>query len=185
MPAPKHPPEVRQKAAEVYARTNSYSEAARQAGVHEASVRLWLKEVPKPHEVNARAVEEGLRRGCEVLQNAIEKGQAMLDAAETPDAYSKTCSGIARATEALNSIGERPARQLQARLTRDKTRAETERIRKGIPPEDSDPSRPNGASPTSTGSLLERIGNLAAQADAELEPEEESQGPSPAHTRRN
>lgn len=129
------------KAADVYASTGNYSEAARavEADVSALRRQLIAHEEPDRTKLHARAIDAGMRRGRKRLALVIELGDGRLRAAVDPKGFAMVANAIARATEALHALSEKRNRDRQARLTREKTRAEIEvlkaKARGDLPPD--------------------------------------------------
>ena len=125
-------PEQLGQAAEVYARTGSYSEAARAIGAPDPStVRKALLRIGDPNrsQLHARAIDEGLARGRRTLDGLVREVRTRTATAElraelTLDellAAAKTASyGVARMVD----LAELELKRRTARLTRRKLRAE-------------------------------------------------------------
>jgi hypothetical protein len=124
-------PEQLQRAAEVYGRSGNLSEAARAIGVAESTLRgaFGRLGVADARELNARAIERGLRKARKRLTSVIEKGGKLLDGVDSPEGYNKVATALARSADALLAIDERRSRRMQSKLTRDKTRAEIELLK--------------------------------------------------------
>lgn len=135
-------PEQIGRAAEVYARTGSYSDAARAVGAPDPStVRKALLRVGDPNrsQLHARAIARGLARGRRVLDDVVREVRERtrtvdLRAALTLEdllAAAKTTSyGVSR----LVDLAELELKRRAATLTRRKLRAEARALERDTTP---------------------------------------------------
>jgi hypothetical protein len=133
--------------AEVYASTGNASEAARAAGVDVSTATAWVRRQQdrgRAH-LHERACERGLRKARRSLDGSMGLIDRILgsEGADGPGIEPKDIASLAKAQASLAStllaIEGRTAQRKQSKLTREKTRAETELIRRRIegtlPPE--------------------------------------------------
>ena len=135
-------PEELGRAAEVYARTGSYSEAARAIGAPDPStVRKAFLRAGNPNrsQLHAREIDAGLERGRRALDGIVREVRQRTRTSEqrstlTLDellAAAKTASyGVSR----LVDLAELELKRRTASLTRRKLRAEAKAMEKGAMP---------------------------------------------------
>lgn len=139
---PRIPPDVLERASRIYAETGNLRETSRQTGValatlHEAFKRLRIE---RNRTVHAEACERGLRKARkrlsrlgELAENYVAK---LAGNAESPSIEPRDLAAVLNATaklaDSLGGIADRVDRKKQSKLTRDKTRAEIELLRKKI-----------------------------------------------------
>lgn len=123
--------------ARVYEETGNASESARQAGCSTASADRAVRKIRqrKREDLHARACERGVREGRRHM-TATSRLLAGILSTETPDALVMDPKDIAAIANALTSatklrldLAATLRKNAQARLTREKTRAETAIIR--------------------------------------------------------
>jgi hypothetical protein len=166
------------QAAEVYTRTGNYSEAARAIGVDPDTVARRLGD-RKRSDLHARALARGVRRARRHLVAGMDVAAALLAKEKTdgagmePRDVAAVLNATSRASEALLALEERRDRARQARLTRDKTRAETEfwrRRNNGTLPADNlnvtAVTKVDLADPDAVRARLEELAALAARRAA-------------------
>ena len=133
--------------ARVFAKTGNASEAARAAGVEESTARRHVSAM-KDHE-RARLHEQACKRGLRKGRRSLDRTMALIDRVLSDETGAgigiepKDIASLAKAQASLAStllaIEGRTAQRKQSKLTREKTRAETELIRRRIegtlPPE--------------------------------------------------
>jgi hypothetical protein len=142
-------PDELERAAEVYAKTGSYSKAARAIGAPDHStVRKALLRLggPDRSQLYARAIARSLRKS----RRYLDRGQALaarLLAAEgtdgpgmEPQHIAALLNAISRTTETLATLQTTADKRRVSRLTRDKTRLETELLRAEVEQAKLDPS---------------------------------------------
>jgi DNA-binding MarR family transcriptional regulator len=131
--------------AELYGATGNASEVAEQLGVSVSTVTRALARLGAQNraKLQERALSRGLLRGGELLTQTAESVAEILrcEAESGPSLEAKDYAGLARALAMLvgttAKLDEREERRRQARLTRRKTKAEIEALRKGLlPPAD-------------------------------------------------
>jgi hypothetical protein len=123
--------------ARVHEETGNASEAARAAGVDVSTATAWMRknEGRKRSQLHARACERGVREGRRHM-TATSRLLASILSTEKPDALVMDPKDIAAIANALTSatklrldLAATLRKNAQARLTREKTRAETAIIR--------------------------------------------------------
>ena len=116
----------------VYTETGNASEAARRAGVATSTVTRFLERTDKLQRATlyTRARDEGIRRGADAIDRSVTLIDRLLDAESTdgPGMEPRDVAALLRAQAALvaelRALREHTGRTKQARLTREKTRAE-------------------------------------------------------------
>lgn len=167
MGGPRITPEQMERAAEVFARTNNVSEAARAIGVasqtlHEAFKRLRIGRNRKLH---AEACERGIREQRERLRRLSSIAESVIgNAGELePKDLAALMNATSKAADTMATFAAREDSRKQSRLTREKTRAETELIRARIagtlPPEKVDVTH------DARDTLAERFARLAGAVE--------------------
>ncbi len=133
-------PDQMERAAEVLAKTNNVSDAARAIGVAVSTMRYAFERerIAKNRHVHARAIERGLRTGAKQLDRVASLLAKLLDA-DDPMALGMEPGDIAKVAQAFNgtvsqrvSISDREERRKQSALTREKTRAEIALLKRKI-----------------------------------------------------
>ena len=133
--------------ARVYALTSNASEAARQAGVDVSTVTAWVRKRKdrERSQLHERACARGLRKG----RRSLDRTMSLIDRVLSDETGAgigiepKDIASLAKAQASLAStllaIEGRASQRKQSKLTRAKTRAETDLIRRRIegtlPPE--------------------------------------------------
>lgn len=133
-------PDQMERAAEVLAKTNNVSDAARAIGVSPQTMNDAFKRegIVKNRRLHARAIERGLRTGAKQLDRVAGLLAKLLDA-DDPMALGMEPGDIAKVAQAFNgtvsqrvSISDREERRKQSALTREKTRAEIALLKRKI-----------------------------------------------------
>lgn len=124
------------RAAEVFGETQSWERAAEAIGSDRSTVRKALLRLGSPREStrHARLVAEGLRRGRKRLSAVVvELGDQLLSELRAGSMEPKDSAALAKALATcvgtLRSLDARIDARKQSRLTRERTRVETERAR--------------------------------------------------------
>lgn len=126
----------RAKAAEVYARTGSYTEAAAAIGRDESTVRKMLARMglsPNLSDLHARAIERGLRKGRRALGALNTKLREKIDRVSKVGEMVSIAKGLSLTLARQTALAELELKRRQAALTRRKTRAEIRQLDKGAP----------------------------------------------------
>lgn len=124
--------------AELYGASGNASEVAEQLGVSVSTVTRALARLGAQNraKLQERALSRGLLRGGELLTQTAESIAEILrcEAESGPSLEAKDYAGLARALAmcvgTTAKLDEREERRRQARLTRKKTKAETEVLRR-------------------------------------------------------
>ena len=142
MGGPRLTPDLIGRASEVFASTGNLSEAARSIGVGESTLRAAFvrMKVARNRDLHARACEQGLRKARkrlarlgEMAETYVERLTSNADApAIEPRDLAAVLNATAKLADSLGGIADRVERTKQGRLTRDKTRAEIELLRKKL-----------------------------------------------------
>lgn len=173
MGGPRLTPEQMERAAQVFANTGNVSEAARSIGCAVRTLNDAFKRarIAKNRHVHAQACERGLRKArkqtdavSDLLARLLDPGDA--DASSLglePGDIAKLVQALNGATAQRLALADRIERTRQSKLTRDKTRAEIELLRKKIAGDHVD-----RVEVSTDDALDERIATLlaAAQPDA-------------------
>ena len=140
MAKPKLSPAERARIAARYVETSNASQVARECGVSEGTVRNVIAQqgVANRYELHARAVDKAVRKARRSLARRIDSvDMYLLHAADVdnekvpgviglePRDFAAVLNAQCNITARLHESQERAERSRQARLTRDKTRAET------------------------------------------------------------
>lgn len=128
--------------AELYGASGNASEVAEQLGVSVSTVTRALARLGAQNraKLQERALSRGLLRGGELLTQTAESIAEILrcESDAGPGLEAKDYAGLARALAmcvgTTAKLDEREERRRQARLTRKKTKAEIEALRKGLLP---------------------------------------------------
>jgi hypothetical protein len=122
---PLTPAEI-ERAAEVYAQTGSYAEAARAIDRAETAVRarLVLRGDADRRALNARACERGIREGTRALRYGLRLARERFDSAATGDEFRAVMSATSDATRTLQTVASTHADRALKRLQRERLRAE-------------------------------------------------------------
>lgn len=133
---PRLTPDQLATVARVVGETGSYAAAAEAIGSDRSTVRKAMVRLASPREStrHERAVQEGLRRGRKRLSAVVtELGDQLLNELRAGSMEPKDSANMARAlalcVNALRGLDARCDAKRQARLTREHTRAQTERLR--------------------------------------------------------
>lgn len=136
MGGPRLTPEQIETAAEVYGKTGSTSAAADAVGVNESTLRAAFKRmrIARNRDLHRAAVDNGLRRGRRQIGELLEKvGNQFLDdlraGAVEPLHRLQSAGAYATLFRELARLKVLDLKQRQARLTREQTRAQIERLR--------------------------------------------------------
>lgn len=133
-------PKVAELVGELYAKTGNVSETARSLNLPFETVRDLIARTSnaKRRQLHERAIDEGLERGREHLAEAIELvGRQFTDALLTTNADEALTAterrdlmgALAGGTRGLANLKLLRLKTQQAKLTRERTRAEIERLR--------------------------------------------------------
>lgn len=125
-------PEQVERAAQVYGETGNMLETSRRIGIPESTLRTALKRagIAKRRELHARAVEAGIRKARKGLTKSLDLVEKLLSDENKdgpgiePKEIAMLLNARARATDSLLQVAQNADRRKQAKLTRDKTRAE-------------------------------------------------------------
>lgn len=128
--------------AEFYGACGNASEVAEQLGVSVSTVTRALARLGTQNraKLQERALSRGLLRGGELLIEAAESAAEILrcEKIDGPSLEAKDFASVMRALSSavgtVAKLDEREERRQQARLTRKKTKAEIEALRKGLLP---------------------------------------------------
>ena len=126
-------PEEIGRAAEAYARIGTYAGAAAAIGrSDESAVRKALQRVGCPNlsDLHARAIDAGIRRARKALNTTNTQLAEKLTGANLSDLIG-IAKGLSLTTARLEGLAELELKKRQSRLTRAKTRAEVEALKKG------------------------------------------------------
>lgn len=133
---PRLTPDQLGRAAQVLGETGSYERAAEAIGSDRSTVRKALRRLGSPRESTRHeaAVQEGLRRGRKRLTAVVTRlGDQLLEELRAGSMEPKDSANLARAlalcVNSLRGLDARCDAKRQARLTREHTRAQTERLR--------------------------------------------------------
>lgn len=133
---PRLTPDQLATAARVVGETGSYERAAEAIGSDRSTVRKAMVRLASPREStrHERAVQDGLRRGRKRLTAVVtELGDQLLNELRAGSMEPKDSANMARAlalcVNSLRGLDARCDAKRQARLTREHTRAQTERLR--------------------------------------------------------
>jgi hypothetical protein len=138
-------PDETARAAEVFERTGSYTEAARAIGAADHSTvrkALLRRGDPDRSRLHTRACAVAVRKARKHVAAALDSIARRI--ADTPDPKDAAAlaTALVRLSDAALAHDARAGRRLQARLTRDKTRAETAAMARGpgtgVTPDDLD-----------------------------------------------
>lgn len=133
-------PGVAELVGELYAKTGNLSETARSLNLPFETVRDLVARTSNANrrQLHERAIDEGLERGREHLAEAVEQvGRQFVDAliTDNPEAALSAAerrdlmNALAGGTRGLVNLKLLRLKNLQSRLTRERTRAEIERLR--------------------------------------------------------
>lgn len=135
-------PEQIEAASKVFGQTGNVSEAARAIGVSPFTLRDAFKRnrITKNRQLHAQACERGLREARAQVTRVSGMLERLLKTdAQTIEDLGMEPGDIAKLSQAFNgtvaqrlAIADREERRKQSKLTRDKTRAEVELLRKKI-----------------------------------------------------
>lgn len=123
-------PAQKRKLSQVFTETGNASEAARQVGVSVPTACEWLTPNRERQRLYTRARDEGIRRGADAIDRSVTLIDRLLDAKSTdgPGMEPRDVAALLRAQASLvaelRALREHTGRTKQARLTREKTRAE-------------------------------------------------------------
>ncbi len=121
-------------AAAAFARTGSFADAARAIGrTDESGVRKALRRVGYPDlsGLHARAVDSGIRQARRALNNTTSKLATRVDAATDTAELVAIAKGLSLTTARLEGLAELELKKRQSSITRAKTRAEVDALKKG------------------------------------------------------
>ncbi len=122
------------RAAEVYAKTGNYADAARAVGVERNTIRDALRRqgIARKRTLHARACEAGLRKGRAALADMIARAHRMLASSELePRDFAALMNATSKASETIVTVAGREDSRQASKLTREKTRVEIARLRAG------------------------------------------------------
>lgn len=120
----------KRKLSQVFTETANASEAARRAGVSDRAAREWLSPKAERRRLYARARDEGVQAGAAAIDKSVTMVDRLLAAEDSdgPGMEPRDIAALLRAQASLvaelRALQEHTGRRIQARLTRDKTRAE-------------------------------------------------------------
>lgn len=134
------------EAAKIYQETGNLLETARRTGRPESTLRMAFKRLglAKKREIHARAIEAGIRKARKGLTKSLDLLDKVLteDSEHGPSIEPRDIASLlnarARAVDSLLSVAQNVDRTKQARLTREKTKAEIELLKKKASGEVSD-----------------------------------------------
>lgn len=174
MGGPRIPQDVLERASQVYAETGNLRETARRVGVPHQTLFYAFKRlrIGRNRAIHAQACERGLRKARKRLARLGEMAENFIgEAVETnaiePRDLAAVLNATAKLADSLGAIADRTDRTRQSRLTREKTRAEIELLRRKISGEHVDRVSLEGVSDA----------ELDARIDAALRPEKPDQSP--------
>lgn len=129
-------PAEMERAAEVFARTDNVSEAARAIGVSPQTLHDAFKRVRigKNRKLHAEACERGIREQRERLRRLSSIAESVIgNAGELePKDLAALMNATSKAADTMVTFASREDSRKQSKLTREKTRAETALIRARI-----------------------------------------------------
>lgn len=136
MGGPRLSPEQLEAAAEVFARTNNTSEAARFIGCNESTLRAAFERerIARNRELHARACEDGLQEGVKLLRDVATECHAILTRRVTTAAgleasdFAALGRTVNQAESTIAALAEREEKRRLARLTREKLRADIAKV---------------------------------------------------------
>ena len=163
MGGPRLTPEQIERAAEVYARTGNLSESARAIGVAVETLRYAFKRlrIAKNRQLHAEACERGIREQRERLRRLSSIAESVIgNAGELePKDLAALMNATSKAADTMVTFASREDSRKQSKLTREKTRAETELIRARIA--GTLPAEKVDVSHDARDALVERLARLA------------------------
>lgn len=167
MGGPRVTPEQMERAAKVYAETGNVSEAARAVGVSPFTLRDAFKRerIAKNRHLHAQACEAGLRKARKRLLRVAEIAERVINGEGVglePKDLAALVNALSKNVDTLAGLNEREEKRKQSALTRKKTRAEVELLRKKIAGEHVD-----RVEVSTDDALDERIAALLAAARSE------------------
>lgn len=125
-------PEQLERASQVYGETGNVLETSRRVGIPESTLRTAFKRagLAKRRELHTRALEAGIRKARKGLTRSLDLVDRLLND-ENKDGSSiearevaQLMNARAKAADSLLQVAQNADRAKQARLTREKTRAE-------------------------------------------------------------